>query len=574
MSVRASTRATRGQNRYREQVLKEEAAYTPHPAEVVHCTPCGANDDNYNEDNDPHGEMVQCDGCDTWQHIVCMTDGGSDIAPCLDAQQKYYCERCRPERYAHRKSEHTDDAQGDVDPDSGADSGADADSDDAYVEDESAAARAADDDFLDNDGIDEDMTHKNRQTRRDRKRKLPQAVVITAPPANTPKRAKMASKKALPASPLAPTDPNTKTREGAKKMFVTLFEKYVVLDTVAANAYHLPEGECPASVAPALAATLEGALYEYCYNTETKQLSPVYKEQVRRLFSNLKDKKNAVLKSHVVNGTLAPAKLVRMNINELANPDLQEFKVAEDAKSLKKITIEEEPAPQNQTDDSDEFNNDVIYEMNNIRRRSTDEESKSGPGGPESPITIPSTSESIIIPDDEPLSDNVALKRVKINYDEAGWSIDGFLKYLGSSKEMDKSIYRNAADDGKLQVEGKLSSDKAFKYLNDVKSFRNVVTYQFVKPVDFSATENMNSMVDSLLMCSKVLGLTPKKKYERVIYIIPAENNVVPPVLEKIYESDPSVLTSQIEKFDKALFVVFLIKPELVPERKEGSATL
>lgn len=38
----------------------------------VRCRPCGATKDNYDEDEDTLGDMVQCDQCKTWQHAKCM----------------------------------------------------------------------------------------------------------------------------------------------------------------------------------------------------------------------------------------------------------------------------------------------------------------------------------------------------------------------------------------------------------------------------------------------------------------------------------------------------------------------
>lgn len=40
--------------------------------EEVRCLPCGATTENYNEDEDTLGDMVQCDKCKTWQHAKCM----------------------------------------------------------------------------------------------------------------------------------------------------------------------------------------------------------------------------------------------------------------------------------------------------------------------------------------------------------------------------------------------------------------------------------------------------------------------------------------------------------------------
>jgi hypothetical protein len=49
-----------------------QPAYTPVPGETVRCLVCGTTDANYDEDDDPHGMMIQCDDCQTWQHVKCM----------------------------------------------------------------------------------------------------------------------------------------------------------------------------------------------------------------------------------------------------------------------------------------------------------------------------------------------------------------------------------------------------------------------------------------------------------------------------------------------------------------------
>ncbi|KAI5968987.1 BYE1 [Candida margitis] len=40
--------------------------------EEINCGPCGTTTENFDEDTDPYGDMIQCDKCNTWQHIKCM----------------------------------------------------------------------------------------------------------------------------------------------------------------------------------------------------------------------------------------------------------------------------------------------------------------------------------------------------------------------------------------------------------------------------------------------------------------------------------------------------------------------
>lgn len=62
----------------------------------VRCDPCGTTQDNYNEDADEGGTMIECDDCHTWQHAKCMGFRTETAIP-----EKYQCNRCdSPERKA------------------------------------------------------------------------------------------------------------------------------------------------------------------------------------------------------------------------------------------------------------------------------------------------------------------------------------------------------------------------------------------------------------------------------------------------------------------------------------------
>lgn len=55
----------------------------------VRCDPCGTTQDNYNEDTDEGGMMIECDDCHTWQHAKCMGFRNEGQIP-----EKYRCNRC------------------------------------------------------------------------------------------------------------------------------------------------------------------------------------------------------------------------------------------------------------------------------------------------------------------------------------------------------------------------------------------------------------------------------------------------------------------------------------------------
>lgn len=55
----------------------------------VRCTPCGTTAENYNEDTDKGGMMIECDSCKYWQHARCMGYRSSKSIP-----KEYKCDLC------------------------------------------------------------------------------------------------------------------------------------------------------------------------------------------------------------------------------------------------------------------------------------------------------------------------------------------------------------------------------------------------------------------------------------------------------------------------------------------------
>lgn len=55
----------------------------------VRCSPCGTNKDNYDEDKDEGGMMIECELCKTWQHAKCMGYKSADLIP-----KSYKCDLC------------------------------------------------------------------------------------------------------------------------------------------------------------------------------------------------------------------------------------------------------------------------------------------------------------------------------------------------------------------------------------------------------------------------------------------------------------------------------------------------
>lgn len=102
--VRKSSRSNKGQNerwkeRYLEhdtidEPLRKKKMLPPLVTETVRCLVCGCTDDNYDEATDER-EMVECEKCLTWQHIVCMF--GKDDETLVP--ESYKCNVCEPSKY-------------------------------------------------------------------------------------------------------------------------------------------------------------------------------------------------------------------------------------------------------------------------------------------------------------------------------------------------------------------------------------------------------------------------------------------------------------------------------------------
>lgn len=69
----------------------------------VRCTPCGANKDNYDEETDEGGTMIECDKCHTWQHAKCMGYRNERSIP-----KKYMCNLCQEKKSETKKKPEKD----------------------------------------------------------------------------------------------------------------------------------------------------------------------------------------------------------------------------------------------------------------------------------------------------------------------------------------------------------------------------------------------------------------------------------------------------------------------------------
>lgn len=69
----------------------------------VRCTPCGATSENYDEENDEGGTMIECESCKTWQHAKCMGFRTSRTIP-----KHYKCNICSGQGIDESQSDKSD----------------------------------------------------------------------------------------------------------------------------------------------------------------------------------------------------------------------------------------------------------------------------------------------------------------------------------------------------------------------------------------------------------------------------------------------------------------------------------
>lgn len=573
MSIRTSSRSTKGQNKYLQSMLEEEpdsyykgqqnGAGKADDANgggqdddgdegVVRCPVCGTNDDNYDAENDVHGDMVQCDGCNSWQHIRCMTKGQDTVDSLLDKDGKYYCDQCDPSRYS-QLSEHEDQEFKLNDYEN-------RDVDDNFDE------HADDDD-------DEPVGGKRRRSRQVNHRNI----------SNGGGDQSVKRRKSSLTSDDGEAD--ARLRQNALKMFNDLFNKYIIPDTIEAKVYQLPQDvEDNQELADQMSKKLESELYEACLDKESNRLGKFYPEKVRSIFSNLKDKKNLTLKTHVLNGSLPLSKLATMSAQELANPDLQAFKEKIDSESLDQLIIEQPNKPlwvkthkgEELIENENEFHeDDTVYAKHVLTRHDEpDIDVKNVPISYEEPTTPviqsdaekkPETviQEESVIPEESDGGSN----EIKVSYPEIGNEFLGNVTYLGASKELDKNPYKTAFGDARLSVEGRLSRGKVLSYLHETQASRTLLLYELVPKDDWNMEEyesaaNFKKMHSFLINNEKIIGIKNKQKYEKNIYLIPSEGNDSCFAIESILEKNNS--RCSLTDNEKRLFLLVLVKPELI----------
>lgn len=540
----------------------------------VRCPVCGTTDENYDPSTDTRGDMVQCDGCDMWQHIRCMTGGLDTIDSLLTDDQKYFCDQCDPSRYPHLHAGNKERNEEEVD---------DEDHDGNYKP-----------------PVDETVDPKDLYLEHEPKSPL------TTPVAKNKKRSSVSDSTTTTKRRRSSANSNTnskqkqeeqdnKMRANALKMFIDLFTKFIIPDTMNANLYSLPAGKDISQVATELATKLEKELSLAWFDMENDKLSKFYPERVRSLFANLKDSKNISLKSHVINETLDYAKLVRMNATELANPDLQHFKEKVDTETLNQLIIEKPTKPlyikthkgdeliedindnndlNNGIGNEDETLNDTIYARSSISRRHDEEIAMAKEHVErEKHETHDSESEDAVVEEEKEeaavLSGETAPPmKIKIKYPEFEYEFSGISMYDGVSIHLANNPRYSCFGDGDLVIEGRLSSARVFDYLRQVPVGRGVLLFQLkFKQGDNEDNTGYFKLLEHLLSEDKVVGIKNKENYEKNIYLIPCDN--------KDRHSDLYKLIAKGQRSDegykglldtnaRTFFLVVVVKPELI----------
>ncbi|CUS20609.1 LAQU0S01e10528g1_1 [Lachancea quebecensis] len=540
--VRRSSRRNKGTNKYLQDQRTAELEYVKARAkkreveaddreisDSVRCLVCGTTDENYDEDNDPHGDMIQCDKCYTWQHIKCMI--GQEEA---DKIGTYYCSICAPSSYPNLK--YSIDSQA--------------------VKKSHAIKTSEPDDELED--FQKDLSDESANE------KLEEDFVRPT------KRRKHNGRKNVTTN--STRNQGFRLRDSALKMFRDLFAKYVIPDTVQARRFQPPSQLSCEQYANTLATELEEELYATNVGQEESKFNEVYKEKVRVLFSNLKDQKNIDMKALVVNRALPFNKLVKMSVNELVNPDLRSFKEKVGSEALTQLILEQPHKPRyfkthkgeeliedpNDYEPEDMiFNKDILITKRGASPENSLDETPNETSVKVTPVQTSQESDQIY--DGSSLDGDENTWKCTMDYKELDCKFSGSVEFIGSSQEMSYTIQRDAVGDSTFVVEGRLSGEEAEKYIRQMASSRAFLVYA-IKPGDSSQVDAFEHMFDFLSSRQRYGALVSKRQYVRHVYVIPKTETLQSEVFNFL-------ALNEIEhnlKNQKCLFVVLILRLDML----------
>ena len=564
--LRVSKRKNKGKNKYLETLLKEEndalvitnkdnknikidRGYT------VYCNVCNTTDDNYDELTDPFGDMIQCDRCDTWQHINCILKNQNEpIEKFFLDNDQYICNQCDPMRYPHLLSPKIKNTMITFHNDT------ENDQDYSYAYDDNSPITK--DENKNKANINKTKNSTTSSTTNINKKELSE---------------KNQERKQSVENPKILNNASNRLRENASKMFIKLFKDYIIPETVEHNEYNLPKNITIEERAQEMGELLEKFLFDYVNERKPIMINKkLYSEKVRIIYSNVKDVKNLKLKCHIMNGELSLEDLVKLNSSQLINPDLQSFKKKIDSKVMDQVVFEVpsdkpvyvkthkgEELMERYSSDSNfkdggndtyiSLENDFIVKNHTVRVYSDDDDDDAN--------TRDFNNKENKIDKINSIKKNIFCLRVNIKIPEilSPPSLINNAIYLSCSNKKLRHPYNECLLNGNLMMEGRLTTSKAYAYLNEVKSSRNILAY-YLK--DYSV-DNYTELVDWMLLNDKVLGLKCSKIYIKNIYLIASDSGEYPSIINELF---PDQGFSDLIKYSEPkLFLLVVIKPELIP---------
>lgn len=317
---------------------KRQPSWVEIPGETVRCLVCGTTDLDYNEeDEDPHGMMIQCESCNTWQHVKCLLGKIKE----KDIPEHYKCDICDPTNPAYanlrrkmsyaryltlrlpkgpaEKEDGNEGDQGEEEYPPEVDAGAiDVDANDGeYMESKGKTKNNHSDDELSEDN------EAKTSDRKSIKKSVKRVRSVQSPDIKKDNKTKKPK-------------PNY-TVDSIRSKIVKNLELKLVELLPKVNNEKILDGRSVGEVAKNWAEILEGGVFKLYPNFPTDQ--PKYTDKVRRLLINLKISR---LIERVINGEFTIEQLPTLTSEDMRTEE--EKRKAEEAKqhAINQVVIKQE----------------------------------------------------------------------------------------------------------------------------------------------------------------------------------------------------------------------------------------